>query len=393
MYVFLIYLLLTVYMFLIRNRVSRKYKKTEFFICLFLFFFFVIRYNIGRDLLSYNVSFYVFKEFPEKLLAIIPHRNGLYHLFLYICIHLFNDYRWVMFLINIFTLTICSITIYKNSKDLILSTLIFIGSGVLEVYYASGVRQMMAMSIFFFAFYQFLPKKKYGLYELFILIACLFHETVIIAAIIPLLTKGITLFHKYPVKMTTISSCIAISSSIVLSLLLPRLLTIEGVPWEYYTVIGYFSHFSPSILGIGMETTILIGVLFIYLQTERRDDDFLTLQYMTILLSVLVYYLFIGFSNVSRVSDSIQIILIVFLPNLISCIKNRTKQIISQITIIMFNAFLLFADMKTNLPAAGRELYRDLSILNDPYVTVFNTSWIDKSFEQREWYPYHRHLQ
>ena len=157
MYLFVIFFLLTLYVLAIRNRISKYTRLADCMIGSLLFLFFVIRFNIGRDLISYCVSFYVFKQEPYRVLEVAAHRNTLYFLLIGLCVKLFNDYRWVMLVFNVISLSLCAVTIYRNSKNMVFSWLILIGSGVLEVYYASGIRQMTAMSIFFFGFYTFLP--------------------------------------------------------------------------------------------------------------------------------------------------------------------------------------------------------------------------------------------
>ena len=241
MYLFVIFFLLTLYVLAIRNRISKYTRLADCMIGSLLFLFFVIRFNIGRDLISYCVSFNVFKQEPYRVLEVAAHRNTLYFLLIGLCVKLFNDYRWVMLVFNVISLSLCAVTIYRNSKNMVFSWLILIGSGVLEVYYASGIRQMTAMSIFFFGFYTFLPKKKYVLYELFVLIAFLFHETVIVAAFIPLLIKAIPLLRKKPIKLTLYSAAVSILFSLLIGFALPKFLSIENIPWEYINFIGYFS--------------------------------------------------------------------------------------------------------------------------------------------------------
>ena len=390
MYVLAIYLILSIYILFIRNHLPKYRKKLDLIIASLLILFFMIRYNIGRDLVSYNVSYYVFRNNPNLVFDIIWHRNTLYYSFIYACVHWIDDYRWVMLIINIFSLLLCSFTIYKHSKDLILSALLFIGSGVLEVYYASGIRQMIAMSIFFYAFYTFLPKKKYLFYELLVAVAFLFHETIFPAFLIPLFCFIIPLFRKHPLKFTICSAGIALLVSLIISFVLPKILSIEGLHWGFHAIISYFSHFSPSIPGIGMETIILGGVLYLYCQKSEKND-LKDLQYLTILYSVLIYYLFVGFPNTSRISDALQIILIIYLPELISCMQSTKRILLTTGVVLLFNLFLLYSDLHTNLPAAGESISRTITIENDPYITVFNAKWIDESFRGCEWYPFHRY--
>ena len=76
--------------------------------------------------------------------------------------------------------------VYKNSKDLVLSIIIFIGFQ----FYATSLnlmRQMLALSILIVGYQNFLKKKKYVLYTIICLIACLFHKSAImgVALVLP----------------------------------------------------------------------------------------------------------------------------------------------------------------------------------------------------------------
>ena len=376
MYIILIYILLA--LFLIFEQVSEKrYPRLEKIIFFTVLLLFLVRFNLGRDYMGYKPSFDYFLENPHDLLLYARDRNPGFNLLMYGWMRLFPEYRWFMLLINVITMSLCGYTIWNHSKNLLLSLLVFIGSGVLEVYYASGIRQMLSMSVFFFAFYRFIPKKKYLWYELFMLFSLSVHEATLPALFVPLIIQLSERFKKHPVpffaRMIIISGVIAAVLGLSLTWITNHL---GDYSWAYENVISYFQKANFSVIGILMELVYGFLMMILYQLQENKEDDFLIQQILVVLFSVFIYLCFSAFSLMSRVSDFLQIILIILFPALIEGIKVKKSKVSMTIVILLLNLFLLVMDLRTNVPAIAENFSKDFTVMDYPYICIFDTQAI-----------------
>lgn len=83
---------------------------------------------------------------------------------------------------SIITIVPCAIFIYKNSEDVVFSTIFYLGYNMYMMSF-NVVRQAMAVGIIFIGL-EALKNKKYVVYVLFVLAATLFHTTAIVALLL-----------------------------------------------------------------------------------------------------------------------------------------------------------------------------------------------------------------
>lgn len=384
MYVIAIYLSLAVYLLIKHWKGYPSNTKADKIIYLCIALFFIFRFNLGRDFGGYCGSFIYWKDHPSELLTYASIRNPGFSLLMYVGVHLFSDYRWFMLLVNFINLGICSFVIFRHSKNILFSLMIFMASGLLEVYYSSGIRQMLAMSIFLLAFYEFLPKKRIVAYEALTLVACSFHETVLPALFIPLLYKMLPIFQKSEKKFLVILSSASIVMALILVVILPLTLPHLNLTFHYAPIINYLSNVNVSYMGIGMEVVFLVGILILRnwnIQNER--EDFESFEELTFIISVYIYIALCGFSLMSRISDSMQVIMVILLPRLVNQLETyKRKQKLSFLGIVILNLFLLYSDYSANIPSIASDWQKDYTIINYPYICIFDGDTVDQMIER-----------
>ena len=382
MYEFLIYAALGMILLYDMKTERIRNTKAERIIYAALVVFFVIRFSLGPDSGIYaqlfNRTVHPFQEAFTSHMS----RNLLYTLLSFSAKKLFGEYRWLVFLQNVLILGGCSYVIFKYSKHKLLSLLLFIGGGMLEVFYGSGVRQGLAMTIFLVSFYQFLPKKQYLFYMLGCLAAFGFQEIALIALFVPFVYHFLGLFHKKPVKFIIVTTVISLLFFLVIRYFardFAYYITGKyGVAPVWTHVIAYLRFQQFSILGFGMECVFGVGILLMYWLADREKlDDFTVFSLLVFLFSVFIYIAFACYDIMSRVSDFIQIIMLILIPALLDAIpKNKKLPVLSGI--ILLNGFLLYADVSATVRRISGEFQREFTIQTYPYITVFDTERVNE---------------
>ncbi|MBR2726678.1 MAG: EpsG family protein [Solobacterium sp.] len=347
----------------------------------------ITRLNIGSDQPSYQFAFQYMFDDPEGSYWYWYKRNpGFYGMNL-ILIRFIHSYRWYVLAVNLITLGICTYVVLRSSKSILMSILLFMGMGYLEVYYASGIRQMIAMSLFLLAYDRFLRKDRILLYEFICLLALTFHETVLPALVLPLLKPLIRFMREKPAKILLCGTCISVLLAFIMSVIIPRVIPMLGLDWQFWNIVGYLTDVNPSILGIGMECVFGLGVFSIYMAADKDNlDDFTVFSVAAFLFSVFLYIAFCGFSLMSRVADTLQIFVIILFPNLLASVPDIKKRTISLCGAMILNVFLLFMDLKADLPRINRELGTEYTIMNYPYVSVFDAASCEEVFSHYYYY-------
>lgn len=249
------------------------------------------------------------------------------------------------------------------------------------MYYNSGIRQMIAMALYVFAFYQFLPKRNYIGYYLVCIFALLFHESAIFALVIPLLFFVEKRWMSSPKKLAIV---VGITMAIFMGVIY------IGFPifYQYYfwlprmgRIASYFLNKSFSILGIGMEVCWFGVVLLLHTLAKENTDEFDRFQLLVWGLSFILYVSFIRYPLASRFCDFIQAILIIYIPNLVHKIPESKKQLLGYSTVIALNAILLFGDLHfTTNHIKGSPAEVPVEHMNIPYLTVFQANQIQQYY-------------
>ena len=370
MYVLLIYALLGIFGFLYILMNIKNKEKISMFIFIAIALFFLIRFNVGQDIKTYLLSYDRVTNPIKDTLTYNANRNFGFTLLIYLCKKLSLSYPWFIFVTNLIALASITYITFKYSKNILLSLLMFVGSGYLEVYYASGLRQSIAMAIFLFIFYEYLPKKQYGKYYIGAVIACLFHEVAFVILLIPLLHKYLDSIRKNWKKLMIGSLVATVLISFLVSYVAPKIAYAIGFNDAITHLALYFMTQSFSVLGIGLEVVIsgLCMLLFV-LNDDKNDWKFF--EEVVIFFSLLVYILMIRYPLVSRVCDLIQVITLISIPNVIQSITSKKKQVLALGIVFLLNGFLLYSDLKQKLKSTG------YTFENYPYITIVEQQKID----------------
>ncbi len=382
MYDFLIMGLLAVlilYQIITDKRIGTRAETAVYAVCAV---FYILRFHQGNDIGSYAQIFnYVTADLVDEA---HPHlmRNLLFARYAWICKTLFHEFRWMVLATNVIVMSLVSWTVFRHSKNILLSAMLFIGTGFLEVYYGSGLRQAIAMALLLFSFYEFLPKKQYLLFELFCLISFGFHELAIAAVPLPLLMKLVPYFKKNPMKM--------MAAGAVISVLLFVFMDHFATPFSYWVTDRY--GFAPawthgivylrikefSLLGFGMECVFLIGMSVMFYFADRSQmTDFEYFEVIVFFFSIMLYIMLADYSLMSRITDYLQVIMLVLIPNMLCRIPVRRNRGVVFILLFLLSSVLLYADLNGKINTIKNQTSKDCSLVTYPYITVFEKDRID----------------
>jgi hypothetical protein len=381
MYVLVIYSLLAGLLLVQMAGSFKQGRNIELVVFFLLMAFFALRFNLGPDTGTY---YYIFQRVSSPIADSLKYhmqRNVGFNILLYYCKVIFKNYQMFVLTVNLLILWLCGSNILKYSKNILFSALLFIGSGILEVYYSSGIRQMLSMAVFFYAFYRFLPKKQYWQYELLSLVAFSFHEIGIITFFIPLLDMYLHALQKNPQKTVRWSIVLCAVLTLVVSYLLPYLSSTLGYSTTITHGLIYFAKPSFSFMGLAME--IVFGVmlwLFWNAADPRQLSEFDKLQMAVIFLSIGLYIIGCRYSIISRLSDYLQIVMIILIPNLIAAMGGK-KQMLCFMFTALLNGFLLYSDLTYKCTRLSVHENRTVTLTNYTYFTVFDNDQIQNYLE------------
>ena len=356
-------------------------EKAEWAVYLAVILFLVFRFPQGNDIGAYSIIFNT--SIPDILANAQSHmrRNVLFSELAWLCRALFHEYRWFILVINVILYGGCTALIRKYSVNPLFSLFILIAGGWVEVYFTSGLRQAVSSVILLFAFYQFLPKKQVWQYELCVLIALGFHESSIFAAGIPLVLKLVPVFKKNPKKVILCSILISAGSFFVihnvLYLLLYHFFDIVGFAPSWTHSLEYLLYHNFSILGFGMEAVFGVGTLLLYFRGRKNVSDLQVLEVLTIFMSTVLYGAFADYPIMSRVTDSIQLIMIIAIPGLVKALPEQ-KKLLAFGAILILNAVLLYSDLSAKTERISMQTGETVTIADYEYISLFESDRIDQ---------------
>ena len=335
------------------------------------------RFSVNADTGTYAWLFRSMQDPIKEAAVYHTRRNVLYSLMSFGMKQAFHEFRWLVLLQNVLILAGCFWVVFRFSKNRLLSTMLFIGSGMMEVYYGSGVRQALAMTCFLVGFYAFLPKKQYLLYELCCLIAFGFQDIALVAVPLPLLMFLVKPFRQKPFTVLAWMGGVSIVILVFVYFFLSRfaywLIDLVGPAPVWTHVIAYARFQQFSVLGIGMELVFLIGFgLLFWFSDKSKFSEFTWFSILVFFVSIFIYLAFCCYDLMSRVSDFIQIIMLVCVPEVLTAIPKKSVRTAGVIGLIGLNGFLLFSDIRANI-ARINGIGTDFTLMTYPYVNIFDT--------------------
>ena len=369
MYVLLMYGIVSILAVISLLMTDKKYKKVELVLFVILMVFFALRFPLGTDIDTYNE---IYSNTTNSLISAIkgiPYPDNIgYNVFMTIAKILNLDFNGYMLYFNVIIGLIIGIVCYKKSDNLLISLVILVGSGIIQVYYSGMLRQMIVMALFLYAYYRYLENNNYFMYYVIVFIAISFQWIALVLLFIPL----IKIFHKKT------NGKVRIILPLIATVLL-FLVMVYVVPKYAYLVPGRFGQylhadvFSP--IGLVSRIIVLFGVIIPFIFADRDElSSFDVFSVYLCYISLLIYIVLSQNAIFSRVSDMISIIEIILVPKLISNISNKNKSIISALLTISINFIFLFSDIHY----IANQSLKNISLKEYPLIYV----WEDINYQE-----------
>ena len=274
----------------------------------------MLRGQVGTDWVIYDAYYYEIsnggRSFSEPLFNIL---NRVLYAISHNSVLLFA-------VVGFLTLLFFFIAIFQQSEMIAYSILLFFLTGK---YFSSlnQIRQMLAMSIFFFAF-RYIREKRPKRYFFWIFVAYLIHSSSVIYVPFYFL-YGI----RYSTKRLTILAFVYCLCLPAVSLLAPALVGLTSYSWY---LDSRFDQSNFDIVGFTVSLLIFCFHLILLRRRERIEDNIAAIEterkdgFMTMicLFSCLLYLLTNAVPQVTRVAESYSVIQILSLPNLVKKERN-----------------------------------------------------------------------
>ena len=347
MYVYVLFGILSVLSILSVIFDDKRNRKIET-IMLFLFLMFLaIQFPLGTDIEHYK---FFFEQTPMNLLeamtlkySVIPNNKG-FILLMWLIKNVINNFNVFIFIVKLLICTVICYIVYKYSSNYIISMMIILGSGIAEVYMSNAFRQMLAMTVFLFAYYKFLLNDEYLKYYLCSILALSFHWMEAFIFVVPVVKMYYENFKDNKIFSIFIPCISAIVLYGIETFVIPNFVYLIPGRFQNYFITNDF-----SLIGLLSRIAILLVVLSGFYHVDKSQvnnkEDF---SVYLCFISFLIYVVFARSAIFSRVCDMISIIEIVLIPVLISNTldKNIYRKLITLILAIGVNSICLFADVK-----------------------------------------------
>ena len=165
--------------------VNYSNKKYIYFIISFtLLFVSMFRFKVGFDYKNYldSINFIINNGINSNYIF-YNRMEPAYKLFVLISYHLRNSY-FVFFISSFITILLVSLSIYRYSKDYLLSIFIFYSFPFFYLDSFSIIRQWSAVSIIIFGYTSFIKNRNLFIFLITIILASLFHSSALISILI-----------------------------------------------------------------------------------------------------------------------------------------------------------------------------------------------------------------
>lgn len=286
MWAYILMITISVIFAILENNEDDKVKKNVYRICIIVPFFLIsgLRYKVGTD--------YMFRYVPNYLTILhggnVESLEILFKILIKVSILLNSDYATLFILSSAIIIGLFFISIFKNSKNIIISTIIFfVGSFFFES--MNLVRQFIAMSILFLSYKCLFKKEKKICWLMSILVASLIHTMSIVFLITILLDRKII---KFKVLLVLIVMLLLFANPIMdFAAKMTSMVNNTNIA-KYANYIKRDGDLPLS--GIIVETIIYMYIYIMYTnllrnkrEIERETIFFVNMQSMTLIFTVL----------------------------------------------------------------------------------------------------------
>ncbi|HCY44205.1 MAG TPA: hypothetical protein DHU33_02125 [Firmicutes bacterium] len=332
----IIYLCLLLYI-LVLSMLFTKYKEDNKKKKLFLFMSFLpiiliscMRANtVGVDTYQFTNAFLRIRYLQPYQFETLRYEYGFTY-FCWILGKVFSNYQALLIVTSIFINFSILCFIYKNSKNVYLSTILYI---ICNFYfsYMNIMRQAMAIAIILFAFEE-LKKNKKILFVIWVIVASFFHSSAILAILfIPFYGK------KVSKKAVTLILFLAILAFVFgknffsfISSFSQRLSDYSG---SVFTSENYFGSLLDSAVYL---ISLVFGVTLIKNKKIIAENNNIGFLVYMMGLAVIMNVLVMRVSIFNRFAHYFTIFIIIWLPNVVSSLENKKTQFLLKTIIVVF---------------------------------------------------------
>ena len=260
--------------------------------------------------------------------------------------------------------------IKEKSKFKLLSLLIFYAV-YYSIYIDSAIRQGIAMSIFFIAFYKYMKEGKMLKYLLMIILASLFHSSALIMVIVPIIRKIYArMFNNKILNIILLLSSLFLCLSSGFSNAAIQLGSVFGMDTDVYTV----TDFNP--MAIALRVISLLFVVILYKSNKKENiSEFDKLQIYTYFLGSILFISVANIQILSRLLEYFTLLEVILIPNLIKGIRFKDTKVASFAFVIMLIGTIFMKDINSFVKQG---YYYEGGATNYKYVTIFNKEDIYK---------------
>ncbi|MCM3788889.1 EpsG family protein [Domibacillus indicus] len=314
----------------IRPNFKNSHKLKKFFVSLATIQLILIlsfrQITIGVDVAGYINNFkYTFSTY--NLEQILHHHWEIGFKFLVKVISLFtNNEQIFLSVLAILSIVPVGRFIYKNSKMPFLSFALYISFNYYSFVF-SGLRQAIAYAIILNS-YDFIKDKKPVKFTICVLLASLFHKSALVFLVAYFLVK-------LRLNKVTISIILLINTFIFIF----RVRIYEVASRLFYE--AYEVAESSSFTWMLLCSFIVICGLLVYKKVVSFSQDNNALYILLIVGSSLMIFASVG-TNVMRVADYYYMFVIIFIPEIITALRDKFMVIMSTYILIIFTFILYF---------------------------------------------------
>lgn len=319
------------------------------------------RYGVGTDYFTYA---WYYNNNPINLIDTITYTSHMdigYRILMSIFKSTGIPFEIFAGIIGVIILVTFNKLVRNNSKMILLSLLMFYGS-YYHIYVHSAIRQGIALIIFFLAFYRYYKKGHSLKYITCIIIGALFHKSILITLIIPLIPlKVLKLLNNKFVVIGMIFICIVLGL-IGIDGLLVKIISITGISLNY-------GRDSINILAILLRIINISIILFLFYQRRSSISDWERKQIAIYIIGMSIYFLICRIPMLSRLIEYFGILEIIIVPNLVYISKIEFNKFCYKFAILFLMGIILFKDLAA---AVNEGSYYNKNALTYPYTSIFN---------------------
>lgn len=345
----------------------------SFVTLIILFLFLAMRYGQGVDYFGYEILFNYWKN-TSNIDEFIKEVNNIHGEYLWSWLgYVFNnilklDFQYFVCLLAIIGIyeLYCYLNCYCRANKMWAILLAF--PTLYLTYMFNAMRQGIVICTFMGIMLPLLVEKKFFKYYFCTLIMLFVHTSAIVFFAIPFLImfRVRTLFIGLSLTIILGGTGIVLGSS-YMTQVISTTIPVRNL----LARIGYFHVFLPAVA----ERIFMFALIsYLYyrkrLQNSKTDEMF----YRIYICSLMLYFLFIGYSLVaSRLSIAPRIVEIALIVNFLNKLP-KIRSIICCIILIL-NVLMYCKNIDYYIKQGG---YQNINILNYPYVSIYNKDMITR---------------